>query len=216
MILFDRVSKGYPTKTGYREILKNISIALPTDKHIGILGRNGSGKSTILRMIGGSERPDKGRIRISNARVSWPLGFAGGFHAELTAKENIRFISRIYGANINYVTEFVEDFAEIGEYINMPIKTYSSGMRSRIAFGLSLAIDFDFYLIDEITSVGDQWFREKAQKAFAARRHRSGLIMVSHNPGTIRNYCDMGLVLRDSKFIVFEDLEDAISFYKKG
>lgn len=216
MIVFRNVSKGYPTKNGYRSILRDITMALPTDKHIGILGRNGSGKSTILRMIGGSERPDKGRISISDARVSWPLGFAGGFHAELTAKENIRFISRIYSANIRYVTEFVEDFAEIGEYINMPMKTYSSGMRSRIAFGLSLAIDFDFYLIDEITSVGDAWFRDKAQKAFAARRHRSGLIMVSHNPGTIRNYCDTGLVLKDSRFIGFEDIEDAIKFYKKG
>jgi capsular polysaccharide transport system ATP-binding protein len=213
MITLDSVSKSYRTDSGYRVVLDDVSLSLPTDRHIGVLGRNGAGKSTLLRMLSGEERPDFGRIDRHNVRVSWPLGFTGGFHAALTGRENLRFISRVYDCDIQDVTAFVDDFAELGEYFDMPISTLSAGMRARLAFGLSLAMRFDFYLIDELVSVGDHWFRAKAQQEFERIRAEAGLLIVSHNPGTIRKFCDTGLVLREGKIIIFDDIEDAIDYY---
>jgi capsular polysaccharide transport system ATP-binding protein len=212
MITLEGVSKSYRTATGYRVILDDVSMLLPTDRHIGVLGRNGAGKSTLLRMISGEEEPDTGKIS-RRARVSWPLGFTGGFHPALTARENLRFISRIYNSDIEEVTAFVNDFAELGDYFDMPISTLSSGMRARLAFGLSLAMRFDFYLIDEIVSVGDYWFRAKAQAEFDRIRDESGMLLVSHSPATIRKFCDTGLVLRNGRLVMFDALEDAIDFY---
>ena len=156
---------------------------------MGILGLNGQGKSTLIRIISGSERPDSGTVT-RRSRVSWPIGFTGGFNGSLTGRENLRFTSRIYGANIQEVTEFVEDFTELGPYMDMPVKTYSSGMRSKLAFGLSMSIGFDFYLIDEAWSVGDASFRAKAEKLFEARKAHATLVVVSHNVATIRKNCD--------------------------
>ena len=213
MIVLDGVSKSFRTESGYRVVLDDVSIALPTDRHIGVLGRNGAGKSTLLRLISGAEAPDSGRIYKHDVSVSWPLGFTGGFHNALTARENLRFVSRIYGADIYEVAAFVEEFSELGEYFDMPISTLSSGMRARLAFGLSLAMRFDFYLIDELVSVGDYWFRAKAQQEFDRIRAEAGLLLVSHSPATIRNFCDTGLVLRRGKLIIFDALEDAIDYY---
>lgn len=212
MIVLDHVSKSFKTDNGYRVVLDDVSVALPTDRHIGVLGRNGAGKSTFLQVISGAQEPDAGRIE-KHARVSWPLGFTGGFHNMLTARENLRFISRIYDADIDDVTRYVEDFAELGDYFDMPISSLSSGMRARLAFGLSLAMRFDFYLIDELVSVGDFWFRAKAAQEFDRLREESGLLLVSHNPGTIRKFCDTGLVLREGKIFMFDRLDDAVDFY---
>lgn len=212
MIVMDGVSKSFRTETGYRVVLDDVSISLPTDRHIGVLGRNGAGKSTLLRLISGAESPDAGRIE-KHVRVSWPLGFTGGFHAALTGRENLRFISRVYDADIDEVTAFVEDFAELGDYFDMPISTLSAGMRARLAFGLSLAMRFDFYLVDELVSVGDHWFRAKAQREFERIRAESGLLLVSHNPGTIRRFCDTGLVLRHGRLTIFDGIDEAVDYY---
>ena len=212
MIILNGVTKHYKTKDGYRIVLDNVSMELPTDRQVGILGRNGAGKSTFLRMISGVEMPDSGSI-ISTVNLSWPLGFSGGLHPELTGRENLRFAARVFGVDIDYVELFCEDFCELDVYMDMPIKTYSSGMRAKLAFGLSLSMNFDCYLVDEVTSVGDKWFREKAQAAFNERKALSGLLMVSHNPATIRSYCDIGLVLCDGHLTLYEDLDEAIAAY---
>lgn len=212
MIELEGVSKSFRTENGYRVVLDDVSLALPTDRHIGVLGRNGAGKSTLLRIISGAEEPDSGRIS-KHVRVSWPLGFTGGFHPALTGRENLRFICRAYDADIGEVTAFVEDFAELGEYFDMPIQTLSSGMRARLAFGLSLAMRFDFYLIDELVSVGDFWFRAKAAQEFDRIRAEAGLLLVSHSPATIKKFCDTGLVLRQGKIVIFDDLDAAVNYY---
>jgi capsular polysaccharide transport system ATP-binding protein len=180
-----------------------------------LLGANGAGKSTLMRLIAGVEESDTGRI-IRAASVSWPLGFSGGLHNSLTGIQNSEFIARIYGAPVDRVVDFVADFSELGPYLNMPVETYSSGMRARLAFGISLSIDFDCYLIDEGLSVGDQWFRDKAQAAFDERRRHSGMLFVSHNPGTVKSYCDVGMVLVEGRLIPFTSLAEAADFYNYG
>lgn len=212
MIILDNVSKAYRAGDGYRVILDRVSAVLPTDQHIGVLGRNGAGKSTLLRLLSGEEAPDAGRVD-RRARVSWPLGFVGGFHPSLTARENLRFVCRIYGADIDDVTHYVDGFAELGAYFDMPISTLSSGMRARLAFGLSLAMQFECYLIDEIVSVGDRWFRAKAEDEFARIRDRAGMLMVSHNPAAVRRFCTAGLVLENGRLAMFDRLDDAIEHY---
>ena len=163
MIELQHICKSYPIKDGKHVVLDDVNLRMEEGRNIAILGLNGAGKSTLIRIIGGAEAPDSGRI-IRTSRVSWPIGFAGGFHGSLTGRENLRFVSRIYGADIKAVTRYVEEFAELGPYLDMPIKTYSSGMKSKLAFGLSMAIRFDFYLIDEAFSVGDAPFRVKAER----------------------------------------------------
>ena len=164
MIELQNVCKRYRVKTGWHTVLDNVNLRIEEGKSIGILGVNGAGKSTMIRIIGGAELPDSGHV-IRTSRVSWPIGFSGCFHGTLTGRENLRFVSRVYGADIRKVTEYVEDFAELSDYMDMPVKTYSSGMRSKLAFGLSMAIGFDFYLIDEAYSVGDAAFKQKADRA---------------------------------------------------
>jgi capsular polysaccharide transport system ATP-binding protein len=181
----------------------------------GIFGSNGAGKSTLLRLIGGTELPNSGQI-FRDLRISWPLGFGGGFHPLMTGRENIKFVSRIYGANTRRVIDFVDYFSELGNYLDMPVGTYSSGMAARLAFGLSMAIDFDCYLVDEITAVGDARFGLRCRQAFEEKRGRSSMIMVSHDIGTIKAYCDRGLVLYRSKLVAFGHIDDAIEFYRKN
>ena len=149
------------------------------------MGVNGAGKSTTMRLIAGTELPNSGRVR-RDVRVSWPLGFAGGFHPLMTGRENVKFVARIYGADVRKTLDFVEDFSEIGDYIDAPVKTYSSGMMARLSFGLSMAIDFECYLIDEITAVGDARFQARCVGTFAERRKRADIIMVSHSMETIK------------------------------
>ena len=213
MIRFDGVSKSYRVKGSLRHVLRNASFRLPGDRNIAVIGRNGAGKSTLLRMISGAIRPDRGHIRCEG-RVSWPMGFSGGLHPALTGRQNARFIARAYGADTDATVAFVEDFAEIGAFIDMPLETYSSGMRARLAFGISLAAEFDIYLVDEITAVGDAQFRAKCRQAFTERMGHAQVIMVSHGDGTLREYCHSALLLEDGHMRFFDDLEDGLREYR--
>ena len=214
MIEFKNISKAYNIKGGKNIILDNVSFKFLEKKNIGVLGVNGAGKSTLLRLIAGSEYADSGKI-IRKGKYSWPLGFTGSFHGDLTGIENLRFACRIYDVDIKYVTEYVKDFSELGKYIEEPIKTYSSGMRSRLAFALSMAINFDVYLVDEIMGVGDQGFRKKCHAAFAAKREESSVIMVSHSMETIRDYSDVAILLTGNGLEIHEDVDHAIELYSK-
>lgn len=212
MIALHNVCKSYRTGKGMRTILDNVSFTFPKGVNIGILGRNGAGKSTMLRVIGGSELPDSGYVeRVS--RISWPIGFSGGFNHKISGRQNLRFICRLYDESYSRVCRFVEDFAELGDYLDMPIYTYSSGMRAKLAFGISMAIDFDYYLIDEVTAVGDAVFKKKSRAFFEARRATSTLIVVSHSMSTVKNMCDEFVVLHKGKLMQFPSNDEAEEFY---
>lgn len=213
MIELSEVTKIYPTRAGENVVLDMVSFSFPPRTNIGILGKNGAGKSTLLRIIAGTEQPDSGTIRRSGL-VSWPIGFSGGFNGSLSGEENCRFVARIYGADIDEVVGFTMEFAELGEYFYMPVKTYSSGMRARLAFGLSMAIEFDAYLVDEVTAVGDASFQAKCRRAFEARSGRSSVIIVSHQLSTIRDYCSRCAVIKAGKLHVFESVDDAQAAYE--
>jgi capsular polysaccharide transport system ATP-binding protein len=209
-----KVTKVYKTKTGRNVVLDDLTMTIPPRRGLGIIGRNGAGKSTLLRIIGGAEQPTVGDV-VRKGRVSWPLGFAGGFNGSLTGEENCRFVARIYGLQYDHVIEKTRAFAEIGDYFFMPVRTYSSGMRARVAFGLSMAIDFDMYLVDEITSVGDKLFRKKCRAAFDERRERAGLIMVSHEPATLAEYCQSCALLDAGKLWVYDSVAEAMAAYEE-
>ncbi|HKY35446.1 MAG TPA: ABC transporter ATP-binding protein [Polyangiaceae bacterium] len=213
MITLANVTKAYPTLTGSNVVLDDVSFVFPPRTNVGILGKNGAGKSTLLRIIAGTEQPDDGAVRRSGA-VSWPIGFSGGFNGSLSGEENCRFVARIYGAEIDEVVGFAMEFAELGEYFQMPVRTYSSGMRARLAFGLSMAIEFDAYLVDEVTAVGDASFQEKCRKAFEARRGRSSVVIVSHNLRTISDYCQQCAVLSGGKLLAFDSIDEARAVYE--
>nr|WP_321460982.1 ABC transporter ATP-binding protein [uncultured Cohaesibacter sp.] len=209
MIKFQNVEKKYKLPGGgYKVILEHLNMTFPK-RNIGLIGANGAGKSTLLKMISGAELPDRGRIK-REVEVSFPLGFSGSFNGSLTGLENTRFVARIYGKDTEQVIDYVQDFAELGSHFYAPVKTYSSGMRARLSFGVSLAIDFQCYLVDEITAVGDQRFKRKSRRAFQDILERANIIMVSHSDGTLKDYCDMGIIVRDGKLTVFDDLDDAI------
>lgn len=213
MIELRHIDKSYRLPQGRRRVvLRDANIMFRSGVNMGILGLNGAGKSTLMRLIGGSERPDSGTV-IRKARVSWPIGFSGGFHGSLTGRENLRFTCRIYGADTRRVTAFVEDFTELGPYMDMPVRTYSSGMKSKLAFGLSMAIGFDFYLIDEAYSVGDASFQARAEHVFKERRASSTLIVVSHSVATIRKNCDSAAVLHGGLLCAYDRLDDALGAY---
>lgn len=212
VIEFQNVTKSYPLNTGRCYILRDFSFQFPEGKNLGILGKNGSGKSTMLRLIAGSEYPDSGDI-LREGKLSWPLGFSGGFSPNLSGEENLRFICRIYAADIPHVTEFVKAFAELGDFFYEPIRNYSNGMRSRLAFGLSMAIDFDVILVDEILGVGDSSFRKKCTEHIERKSEESSIIMVSHEMHTIRHFCDTALLFNDGEITVFNDVEEAIIAY---
>ena len=214
MIQLNKVFKFYRSHGHTKIVLDHVSAVFDGNRSYGLLGVNGAGKSTMLRLIAGTELPNSGSVRRS-VRVSWPLGFAGGFHHEMTGRENVHFVARVYGADIRRVVDFVEDFSEIGEYMDVQVKTYSSGMMARVAFGLSMAIEFDVYLIDEITAVGDARFQVRCQEAFAARRKNAGLIVVSHSMSTIKDYCDCGGVLVEGQLISFDSADKAIEMYNR-
>ncbi len=216
MIELINVSKSFKTKHGRKYILKDMSIVIPSDKNIGILGKNGAGKSTIMRMLGQIEFPDKGKI-ISKNSFSWPLGLSGGFVGNMTGKANIKFVCRLYGKShkeMQKIVEFVKDFSELDDYFDMPIRTYSSGMKSRLSFGLSLSFDFDYLLIDETLSVGDARFRKKSKEALMRKIENCNVLLVSHDMGTLRDICDVGIVVNNGKMRYFDDINRAIEEYK--
>jgi capsular polysaccharide transport system ATP-binding protein len=212
VIRFKNVSKHFKTQKHKKIILDHVDFEFDGNYSYGVLGVNGAGKSTTLRMIAGTMLPNSGTIR-KNIRVSWPLGFAAGFNALLTGKENLQFVARAYGEDVVRVLRFVEDFAEIGDYINAPVRTYSSGMTARLAFGLSMAIEFECYLVDEITAVGDARFQKRCKAAFASRRKTANVIMVSHSMKTIEEFCDRGVLLVDGRMMLYEDVEQAVAAY---
>ncbi|MCA3340114.1 MAG: ABC transporter ATP-binding protein [Roseomonas sp.] len=202
------VHKTYVTRRLRKDILRGASAFFARGERVGILGRNGSGKSTLVRLLGGIEAPTKGLIK-RNMTISWPIGMAAGFQHTLSGADNARFIARIYGRPIQETVDFVEDFAELGEYMRMPMMTYSSGMRSRLALAVSLAIDFDCYLVDEALAVGDTRFG----RAFAERIERSGLILVSHSPALVRKLCTRAAVLDQGQITFYDDIDEALATY---
>lgn len=215
MIQLTNVTKYFKTNGEKKYILKDINFTIPDGVNLGILGRNGAGKSTFLRMLGGIDFPTSGEIVSSNS-FSWPMGLSGGFQGSMTGRQNVKFVARVYGKNdkeINKIIESVQEFAEIGDYFDMPIKIYSSGMKSRLSFGLSLAFDFDYLIIDETLSVGDQSFKEKAKKALHDKISQCNILLVSHSMRTLKELCKAGVVLNDGKIEYFEDIKDAIKTY---
>lgn len=214
MIRFENLTKSFWVRGERKVVIDDLTLELPTGQSIALLGRNGAGKSTLLQLIAGTLRPDSGRI-VSDGSISWPVGFGGSFHPELTGAQNVRFIARIYGVDTDGLVTFVEDFAEIGKHFHMPVRSYSSGMRSRLAFGTSMGIRFDTYLVDEITAVGDASFRRKSRAIFAQRMQRSSSVLVTHEMGEVKKFCNQGLVLEDGRITYFTDLSEAIEYHKE-
>ncbi len=214
MITLENVTKFYRTAGQRRYILRNQSVHFSAGRSYGLLGVNGAGKSTTMRLIAGAELPNRGRVQ-RRVRVSWPLGFANGLNGQLSGKENLKFVARAYGEDYYRVLRFVTEFAEIGSYINEPLRTYSSGMGARFAFGLSMAIEFDCYLVDEITAVGDANFQRRCRDAFRERRAKSDVIIISHDMVTIKEYCDVAIVLIDGRMVQFDNVEEGIATYMR-
>ncbi len=215
MIYFRNVSKFYPTRNGRAYVFKNINFDLPMIRNIGILGPNGAGKSTLIRMIGGADTPTRGSID-SKLRISWPLGLQGGLQGSMSGRENARFVAKINGVrDTSDIEEMVSEFASIGQYFDEPVRTYSSGMKSRVAFGLSLAFDFDVLLIDEVTSVGDASFRNKSHAALQRIRETTHIIMVSHEMSQLQEFCDAGIVIKKQSFVFHPCIQDAIQDYQE-
>jgi len=213
MIRFENLTKSFWIQGTRKVVIDNLNATLPTGKSLALLGRNGAGKSTLLQMIAGTMRPDSGRI-VSDGSISWPVGFGGSFHRQLTGAQNIRFIARIYGVDTEELIEFVRVFAEIGKHFHMPVRSYSSGMKSRLAFGASMGIPFDTYLVDEVTAVGDANFKRKSRAVFRERMKTASAILVSHEMGQVRQFCDAGIVLEHGRIQYFDDLEEAIALHQ--
>lgn len=213
MIQLTNVSKDYPTKAGMRRVLNNINLTIHAGQRVGILGRNGAGKSTLVRLISGAEPPTTGTIE-RNMSVSWPLAFTGGFQGTLTGADNVRFICRIYGVDFEPRLEFVKEFSELGEYLFEPVGSYSSGMRARLAFAVSMTIDFDCYLIDEVMAVGDERFRARCKVELFEKRRDKAMLIVSHSHRYLKGTCDRFLLFRDGRIEEHDEFEEVYFQYK--
>jgi capsular polysaccharide transport system ATP-binding protein len=213
MIQLDKVCKAYHTRKGSRQVIRNVSLEIRQGEKVGILGRNGSGKSTLIRLLGGSEQPTSGTIT-RGMSVSWPLAFGGGVQSSLTGLDNLRFISRVYNADIERVTAFAEEFTELGDYLREPVRLYSSGMSARLAFALSMAIEFDCYLIDEVLAVGDTRFHEKCQHELFEKRGNRSIVLVSHMPSVIKKHCNIFYVMHEGEMERFDDVDQAYAYYE--
>ena len=214
MIRFDDVSMVYRARGLTNRVLDRASFSIRPGDALGLCGANGAGKSTLLRLIAGVEHPTGGRVT-RGMSVSWPIGYTSCFQGSLTGADNARFIARIYRQPIRELLEFVEDFAQLGPYFRQPVKTYSAGMAARLAFGISLAIDFDCYLVDEVTGAGDERFRQRCHEALAHRRATGTLVMVSHHPDTLMAYCARGAVLRDGRLQFYDTIAEAIAVHRE-
>ena len=212
MIRLQNLSKTFWTRGQPKVVADDITAVFPTGVSVGLLGRNGAGKSTLMEMIAGTMAPDSGRI-VSTGTISWPVGFSGSFHRDLSGAQNTRFIARIYGIDTDALSAFVEDFADLGAHYHLPLRTYSSGMKSRLSFGVSMGIRFDTYLVDEVTSVGDAAFRQKSGAVFADRLRHSGAVVVSHGLKLLRRLCTAGAVLERGKLTYYDDIEEAIAHH---
>lgn len=215
MIRLEHLTKIFVLNGQRKVVMQDISLEFRSGVSVALLGRNGAGKSTLLQMIAGTLAPTSGRI-ISTGAISWPVGFAGSFHPELTGVQNIRFLARIYGVDSDELVDFVDDFAGLGMHYRLPFRTYSSGMRSRLAFGASMGIPFDTYLVDEVTSVGDAAFKAKSSRLFRARMQTAGAFVVSHSMPMVREMCTVGVVLEDGHLNYYEDVEEAIAHHNRN
>lgn len=215
MIRIEDLTKFYPSELGRQYVFSDLTFTFPEGKNVALLGSNGAGKSTLFRILAGSEYPNRGKV-VTDLALSWPVALATGIHSKMTGRENTRFIGRVNGvANLDEYEEKVKAFAELGVKYDLPVQTYSSGMRSRLAFGCCIAIDFDVYLIDEATSVGDQKFRKKAKQALLDKTKQASVIMVSHDMKEIREFCDSAVILHKGELTFYEDLEEGLGVYEK-
>ena len=212
MIRLEKICKSYGLHRGRKTVLENVDLEITFGQRIGILGRNGAGKSTLIRMISGAELPSSGKIS-RKMSVSWPIAFGGAFQSSLTGMDNLRFICRVYGVDAKRVEPFVQEFSELGRYLREPIKSYSSGMRARLAFAISMAIEFDCFLIDEVIAVGDSRFHAKCYDELFVKRADRAMIIVSHDPGYIRQHCNKAMVLAAGKLIDFSTVDEAFAYY---
>lgn len=218
MIKLDNLTKFYPLSNGDKHfVFREFTFIFPDDCSIGLIGRNGAGKSTLMRLLSGADIPNAGKV-ITDKKISWPVGLAGGFQHALSARDNVKFVARVYGYKGEALEEkvrYIEEFAEIGKYFDEPMNTYSSGMRSRIGFGLSMAFDFDYYLIDEAGAVGDAKFKKKSDAIYKEKLSNSKVIMVSHNMAEIEQWCDKVILVNSGKTIVYDDVKEGIEMYKR-
>ena len=212
MIICREICKSYKLGHGRKEVLRDVNLTVQPGERVALLGRNGAGKSTLIKLLGGVELPDSGQIE-RHMSLSWPLGFAGGFQGSLTGYDNARFIARIYDRDYAEMKAFVQDLTELGEQLRMPLKTYSSGMRARLAFALSLAIEFDCYLIDEVILVGDQNFQRKCHFELFDKRSDRTMILASHSSDIVHNFCDRALILHEGQLLAYEDVGAALAAY---
>lgn len=214
MVEIQNVSKNYPIRGGERLVLDQVNLTIARGEKIGILGRNGSGKSTLIRLISGAEKPTSGLVQ-RGMKVSWPLALSGGFQGSLTGFDNLKFICRIYNVTIEDKIKYVQEFSELGQYFHEPVKSYSSGMRARLAFAISMVIEFDCFLIDEVVAVGDDRFRARCEEELFIKRRDKAMIIVSHHAGYIKKHCDRVCVLLRGKLHHFDSVDTGFEFYNK-
>ncbi|TCK99846.1 capsular polysaccharide transport system ATP-binding protein [Shimia isoporae] len=212
MIRIENLCKAYHMNGRSKVVADNLNADIPSRTAVAILGRNGAGKSSLLRMIAGTMSPDSGRV-ISDGSISWQVGFGGSAHPQLTGLQNTRFVARVYGVDSDELVESVREFAELGEHFFLPVRSYSSGMKARLSFGLSMGIQFDTYLVDEITAVGDASFKQKSEDVFMERLEKSGLVMVSHSMQAVRRLCTEGAVIEDGKMTYYTDIQAAVDHH---
>lgn len=215
MIELENITKIYKTRAGARKVLDDISLTINIGDRIGVLGPNGAGKSTLVRIVAGAEEPTRGTVK-RGMSISWPLGFVGGFQSSLTGYDNLKFIARIYGRNPRDLLQYVSDFSELGHYLNEPVRSYSSGMRARLAFAISMAIDFECLIIDEVIAVGDKHFQEKSRTELLERRRGKTMIIITHEMHFIHENCNLIYVVRDGKLFRFDDIQAGIHFHESG
>ena len=213
MIELRNLTKSFPTRWGRKYVLQDINLTFPAGTSIALMGRNGAGKSTLLQIIAGNMTPDSGQM-ITSGALSFPVGFSGSFHRDLSGAQNTRFIARIYGVDTAELEDFVQEFAALGRNFYLPVRGYSSGMKSRLAFGVSMGIHFDTYLVDEVTSVGDRAFRARSAEIFKDRMRTSGAVVVTHSINEMRNLCQSGVILEGGHATYYEDIEEALDIHK--
>lgn len=215
MIRMSAVNKVYLTKAGANHVLRDVDLCIESGEKIGILGRNGAGKSTTIRLLSGAELPTSGMVE-RDMSVSWPLAFGGAFQGSLTGRDNLRFICRIYGRDFRETLDFVQDFSELGVYFDEPVRHYSNGMRARLAFAISMVIEFDCFLIDEVVAVGDSRFHAKCHTELFERRADRSFVIVSHDTGYVREHCERAYVLKDGTMYAFPHIDEAVHFHEEG